>query len=308
MLRLIPILLVTSLVLAGSAFGQALVLKDGTSIPQADFTVQDGKITRTVRIGDTSATSVLAKTNIAMLDWPYPVEIADAKALLAQGKSAEAADMLKKALDFHEQLQDIKGNFYGELLFNYVETLSQAGRFDETIKLIPQLKLQPLTDKQKMALKIIQLDIDRQTSSEYLSIMAEAENILAETTDSGVGAAIWNIIADIHAKKKEWEKALMAYMRIPVFYGSQIQRVPDAELKAGQMLVKMKRYEDATAFFSRIVETYPGSVVAEAAAKEKAAINGMKNEPEEQAENAEKEGETKTEGEKPAGEKPASGV
>jgi TolA-binding protein len=115
-----------------------------------------------------------------------------------------------------------------------------------------------------------------------VSILAEANSILADTNDSAVAAAIWAIIADIHAKKKEWEKALMAYLRIPVFYGTQVQRVPDAEMKAAQMLVKMKRYEDAQKTFTRLAETYAGSAIAEAALKEKAAINGMKNEPEEE--------------------------
>jgi hypothetical protein len=40
----------------------------------------------------------------------------------------------------------------------------------------------------------------------------------------------------------------------------------------------MRRFEDATAFLTRLVESYPGSAVAETAAKEKASINGMKNE------------------------------
>jgi TolA-binding protein len=88
------------------------------------------------------------------------------------------------------------------------------------------------------------------------------------------------IIADIHLKKKDLEQALMAYLRIPVFYGTQVQRVPDAEMKAAQTLVRMKRYEDAQTIFARLADTYKGSAIAQAAEKEKAAINGMKNEPE----------------------------
>lgn len=265
---------------AGSAFSQAIVLKDGTRIPQADFTVADGKIVRTVKIGDKTATTVLPMANIAFLDWPEPEELVAAKDLQAQAKADEALALLKKSLDFFELFQEVQGNWYRDVFFAYVEALSQAGRFEDTVKLIPQLRTLPLSDAQKMKLRIIQLDIDRQTSTEYTSILAEAESILAETDDSGVGAALWMIIADIHAKKKEWEKALMAYLRVPVFYGTQMQRVPDAELKAGQMLVKMKRYEDAQAVFNRLAEAYKGSAIADTAAKEKAAINGMKNEPE----------------------------
>jgi tetratricopeptide (TPR) repeat protein len=292
MSRFVTLLLLITGALAGAAHGQALVLKDGTRIPESDFKVEDGKIVRTIKIGDKSATTVLPKSNIASLDWPMPIEIADAKALMSKGKAQEAIEMLKKSRDFFEVFQDVKGNWYAELFFTYVEALNQGGQFDETVKMIPQVKSLPLTDEQKMKLRVIQLDIDRQTSSEYVSILAEAESILADTNDSSVAAAIWSIIADIHAKKKEWEKALMAYLRIPVFYGTQVQRVPDAEMKAAQMLVKMKRYEDAQTTFTRLAETYAGSAIAEAALKEKAAINGMKNEPEEQpAEEAPKAGE-----------------
>ena len=134
-----------------------------------------------------------------------------------------------------------------------------------------------------MRLRIIQLDIERQTTSDYTAIIVEAQGILKETDDSAIGASLWAIIADVHTRKKEWEKALLAYLRIPVFYGTQMQRVPEAELNAAKSLIKMKRYEDASSFLARIVESYPGSPVAESATKEKAAIAGMKNVAEEEA-------------------------
>ena len=279
------ILLLASLLLSGAAFGQAIVLKDGTRVAQNEFKMDGDKIIRTVKVATTTATTVLPWQNIAYLDWPEPTEMVEARGLMSQGKADEALALLKQALDFFEKFEKVDGNWYQPVFFAYVETLSQAGKFEETIKMIPRLKTLPLTADQKMSLRIIQLDIDRQTSTEYTSILAEAESILSDTNDSAVGASIWMIIADIHAKKKEWEKALMAYLRVPVFYGTQMQRVPDAELKAGQILVKMKRYEDAQAVFTRIADSYKGSAIAETAAKEKAAINGMKNEPE-QAEDA----------------------
>lgn len=275
--------LLTVGLLAGSALGQALVLKDGTRIPNTEFKLDGTKIIRTVKIGETSATTEVPRQNIGYLDWPEPPELLEARDLMSQAKSAEALALLKAGVEFFDKLQEIEGNWYQAMLFAYVETLSQAGQFEETIKLMPRLRALNLSADQKMTLRIIQLDIDRQTSSEYSAILAEAKNILSDTSDSSVGAAIWMIIADIHAKKKEWEPALMAYLRIPVFYGTQMQRVPDAELKAGQMLVKMKRFEDAQALFTRLVESYKGSAIAETAAQEKASINGMKNQTEEEA-------------------------
>ncbi len=281
--RFVYMLLTLTGLLVGAAHGQFIILKDGSRIPQSEFTVEGGKIIRTIAIGDNkTATTQLPKQNVASLDWTDVAELSEARTMMSQGKSEEALAILAKAKDFFATFEDLPGTPYVEVFFTYVETLSQAGKFEDTIKLIPQLKALKLSDSQKMKLRIIQLDIDRQTSSEYASILAEAESILSETDDSSVGAAIWGIIADIHSRKKEWEKALMAYLRIPVFYGTQMQRVPDAEYKAGQMLAKMKRFEDAQATFKRLIDSYPGSAVANEATKELAAINGMKNEPEEE--------------------------
>ena len=264
-----------------SVFAQGLVLKDGSRIPAEDFKVEAGKIIRTVKLqGSNSATTVLAPSNIAELVWPYSAELAESRSLLSQGKAEEAIAVLKTGKEFFEVFKDVKGgkDLYRDLFFAYVEALAQGGKFDETVGLMPSLEKLSLSKEQEVQLKVLKLNIERQTSSDYVSIIAKANNILTDTNDSGVSAAVWDIIGDVHDKKKEYEEALMAYLRIPVFFGTQMQRVPAAEMKAAKMLIKMKRYEDATLFLTRLIEAYPGSAVAEVAAKEKASINGMKNE------------------------------
>jgi len=276
-------LLIFAVVAAGSAYGQAIVLKDGNRVFSSEFSIQDHKIVRTIQIGEQKATSILDKKNIDSLEWPYPAELTESADLLAKGKTEEAIAVLKKGRDFFEHFEGIEGNWYIDIYFAYIEALNQGGKFDEVVKSLLALRALKLTDAQKMRLRIIQLDIERQTTSDYAAIIVEAQGILKETDDSAIGASLWAIIADVHTRKKEWEKALLAYLRIPVFYGTQMQRVPEAELNAAKSLIKMKRYEDATSFLARIVESYPGSPVAESAAKEKAAIAGMKNVADEEA-------------------------
>ncbi len=276
-------LLIFAVVAAGSAFGQAIVLKDGNRVFSSEFSIQDGKIVRTIQIGEQKATSILDKRNIDSLEWPYPAELTESSDLLAKGKTDEAIAVLLKGRDFFQHFEGIEGNWYIDIYFAYIEALNQGGKFDDVVKSLPALRALKLTDAQKMRLRIIQLDIERQTTSDYTAIIVEAQGILKETDDSAIGASLWAIIADVHTRKKEWEKALLAYLRIPVFYGTQMQRVPEAELNAAKSLIKMKRYEDASSFLARIVESYPGSPVAESATKEKAAIAGMKNVAEEEA-------------------------
>lgn len=302
-------LLITFLsAVAGSAFGQAIVLKDGNRIFSSEFSIQDGKIIRTIQIGEQKATSVVDKKNIDSLEWPYPSELTESADLLAKGKTEEAIAILKKGRDFFANFEGIEGSWFVDIYFAFIEALNQGGKFDDVVKALPALRALKLADAQKMRLRIIQLDIDRQTSSDYITILAEAEGVLKETDDSAIGAALWNIIADVHVKKKEWEKALLAYLRIPVFYGTQVQRVPEAELQAALMLVKMGRFEDAGSFFTRLIASYPGSLIAERATKEKASIAGMKNEdPSKQTKDESKDGKKD---EKPAegAEKPKEGA
>jgi tetratricopeptide (TPR) repeat protein len=264
-----------------SASGQAIILKDGSRVAAEDFKVEAGKIIRTIKLqGTNTATTVLAPTNIAELDWPYSAELTEGRSLLSQGRTEEAISVLKTGKEFFEVFKDIKGggDLYRDTFLAYVETLAQGGKFEETVGMMSQLGRLTLTKEQEVRLKVLKLNVERQTSSDYVSIVAQAENILADTDDSATSAAVWSIIGDVHDKKKDYEKALMAYLRVPVFFGTQMQRVPEAELNAARMLVKMRRFEDAQAFFNRLIETYPGSAIAETAAKEKASINGMKNE------------------------------
>lgn len=301
MTRLTTLALLIASLLCGAAQAQFLILKDGSRIPSSDFKVENGKIIRTIQLSaDKTATTELPKANVASFDWPEVAEITEARDLMAKGKPDDALAILAKARTSFEIFETLPGSPYKEIFFAYVEMLSQAGKFEETIKLIPQLRLLSLTAAQKMQLRIIQLDIDRQTSSEFTSIFTEAESILSETDDSSVGASIWMMIADIHARQKQYEKALLAYLRIPVFYGSQLQRVPDAEIKAGQTLVQMRRFEDAQVFFKRIAETYPGSNVAKLATEEFGKIAGKKNEIEVSEGKAAKPSEGKADAKEPA--------
>jgi tetratricopeptide (TPR) repeat protein len=272
--------LLALLCLAPSAAAQALVLRDGTRVPAEMFKVENGKIIRTITLqGSNSATSVLDPKAIAELDWPYAAELTESRSLLAQGKTGEAIEVLKTGKDFFEAFREVKNGegFYRDVFMAYVEALSQGGEFEETVRMIPQLQRVKLTPGQETRLKVIKLNIERQTSSDYTAILAQAQNILADTDDSSISAAVWAIIGDVHDKKKDYEKALMAYLRIPVFFGTQMQRVPEAELNAARMLVKMRRFEDAQNVYTRLIETYPNSAISETATREKAPINGMKN-------------------------------
>ncbi|MDB6116649.1 MAG: hypothetical protein JWO08_430 [Verrucomicrobiaceae bacterium] len=268
------------LVLAGLAQGQTIILKDGSKLGPEQFRIEGGKVVKLVKIGEQTSKAALPLNSVAKLEWPVSEELVTGSKLMAEGKTAEAMAMLKKGMEMFEPLKDVEGNWFADLSFAYVEALVQAGEVTDVVKTLPSLKSLKLSDAQKLKLKIIQLNMDRQTGANADAVVGQAQNILGETDDSSVGASLWTIIGDVYFKQKQWEKALLAYLRVPVFYGTQVQKVPEAEFLSAQCLAKMKRFEDAQSYYKRLIETYPGSTVAEKAAKESAAINGLKNEDE----------------------------
>jgi tetratricopeptide (TPR) repeat protein len=260
-----------------SATAQALVLKDNSRLGPDQFSVEDGKVLKKVRVGQNIATSTMQMSTIARMEWPVPEELTASRDLRAAGKTKEALELLAKGRAFFEPFKDVPGNHYADLSLAYLETMSQGEDFTATLKALAEAQRLKLTDAQKLNLKIIKLNVDRQASSDYVGIIAQAENILAESIDSAVGASVWMIIGDVYTKQKDYEKALMAYLRVPVFYGTQVQKVPEAELQAARSLALMRRFEDAQAFYSRLEESYKGSGVAATAAQEKTRISGLKN-------------------------------
>jgi len=283
-MRAFHTLLLLSLVafgLASRVAAQDIVLKDGNHINALDLTVGDGKITRTITLSNgQKAQSSVGFGDIDHMEWSDPQELQDARNLLSQGKTKEALVVLDKAKAFFKQFKGVKGNPYNDVLFAQTEALDQAGDFDTLIRVLPETNtIKTWDDTQKMKLRIIKLNVDRRTSSDTEAILSQAESLLKDSTDSGVAARLWMTIGDIYTKSEKWDEALNAYLHVPVFYGTQVALVPQAELMAARSLVGMERFKDAGTMFERIQETYKGSEIAETAKKEFLAVNGRENKP-----------------------------
>lgn len=260
---------------------QEIILKDGNRVNALDLVIGDGKITRNITLSNgQKAQASVGFADIDHMEWSDPQEMQDARNLLSQGKSKEALALLEKAKAFFKQLKGVKGNPYNDVLFAQVEALDQAGEFDALIRALPEANaIKTWDDTQKMKLRIIKLNVDRRTSSDTEAILTQAEGLLSDTTDSGVAARLWMTIGDIHTKNEHFEEALKAYLHVPVFYGSQVALVPQAELMAARSLVSMERFKDAGVMFQRIDTAYPGSEIAATAKKEFLTVNGRDNKP-----------------------------
>lgn len=265
---------------ASGLLAQQIVLKDGSRLNAGSFTVADGKISKKVKLPNGSeATSAIPLDQIERLEWPEVREVLEAQTLLAEGKTPQAIEELQKARDYFKPFKAVKGNPYNEISFALVEALDQAGDFDALIRVLPEVEAMKWGDDFKLKLRLVKLNMQRRTSGDQEAVLSQAEDILSETDDANISARLWMTIGDIHVKRERWEQALMSYLQVPVFFGSQGTIVPQAELAAARALTKMERFQDAVAFYQRLMEQYVGSEIAKTAEKEMLPINGIANKP-----------------------------
>jgi tetratricopeptide (TPR) repeat protein len=264
---------------AGGLMAQAIVLKDGTRMNAGTFAIEDGKIVQEKKTAAGSSKNAVPMDNIDRLEWPEVREVLEAQTLLAEGKTKEALEGLAQAREFFKSFKTVKGSPYNEVAFAQVEALDQAGNFDELIRVLPEVEAMKWDDEHKLKLKLVKLNMQRRTSGDQEGVLGQAQDILKETDDANVCARLWMTIAEIHTKRERWEDALMAYLHVPVFYGSQGSLVPQAELSAARTLAKMERFGDAKGFYQRIMEQYAGSEIATTAKNELGPLGPLENKP-----------------------------
>lgn len=281
---------------APALHAQALVLKNNDRIPFGSFSVEGGKVSRTIKMSNgAEAKASINLTDIARLEWPEVREVLEAQAMLGEGKAKEAIEVLAKSKEFFKPFKAIPGSPYNDISLAHVEALDQAGDFDALIRVLPEVEAMKWDDQKKLKVRILKLNMSRRTSGDQDAILSQAEDLLKDTLDAEISARLWMTVAEIHTRKERWEPALMAYLHVPVFYGSQAALVPQAELAAARTLTKMERFKDAVGFYQRIAEAYPGSETAETAKKEMAIYNGRENKPDRPAAAGGKDSPTKTE-------------
>lgn len=272
--------LTTLWAVAPHARAQSIVLKDGLKLPPQEVQIANGKILRTKVIGGQKAQAVLNFSDIDHLEWGTPKQVTEARAMMAAGKSKEAIALLQEARQYFKPFKDIKGSPYPEVAFAEVLAMDAAEDFDDLVKLMPDINAMKWDGAETLQLRVIKLNMDRRTSSDSNKVLRDAQALLQDTDDSAVSAKLWMTIGDVFTKQEKYEEALMAYLNVPVFYGSQAALVPQSELAAARSLVKLERFEDAATMFQRISDSYPGSDVGEKAKQERLPINGKPNKPE----------------------------
>lgn len=127
MRRLLPLLFAAAL--APLATGQTLTFADGRTASLATAKIVGDTVRLPLELGGGASGEIsLPVSTIVRLDWPEPAELAEAKALLAAGRDADALRLLDKTLPVHAPFKDVAGSWWANLTALRLRAQTRLGR------------------------------------------------------------------------------------------------------------------------------------------------------------------------------------
>jgi TolA-binding protein len=266
-------ILAGSLVGASPAWAQKLFTDKGQEIPFADVTMQGNSVawrTKEISTGNDRILNIPA-TSIIRLDFPEPTDLQEAEMALNQGNGADAVTKAEPVIRQFSPFKLTPGSYYVPAALIKLEGLALQKSADEFEKLRTELKGINMSSSDQLRLAAAEALQD--FSKGLLGPAATSlRALIPKTDDAAVLAKLYNLLGDVQMKQGNFQDALESYLSVSVFYGSQADQLPRAELGASRALSKMQRLEDSRDMLMGIKERYPTSPQAKSAREELAVV------------------------------------
>ena len=269
LLRPLPLALATALACAlpSSLLAQRYVMKDGSVLPAAEVTLGSGALVQQVKIASGgSFERRFPFGDIARLEFPEPEAFEQAEALVSAGKGPDALALIEPVYRQFAPFSRIAGSHWpraAELRLQALLLGNDALPISAAAREIMQANLGPeITGTAKLALA----QLDARGGRESLANIMIDE--IVREAPAPVQARAWLLRGDLAAARSAHVEALEAYLRIPAFYGTLDELLPQALLGSARAY---KGYGDtgrAERAALELIDTFPDSLQATSAKKE----------------------------------------
>ena len=255
--------------LTGTAPAQRLYLQNGADIEWSEVELSGSNLQQKFKNpnGSPGVRSIPA-SNVTRVDWPYPAELNEALALVLKQKYAEAQAKAAEVRTVHANWKDKPGSWYVPATLLVVECQIRQKKEQEADKTLTELRTMTLPSSYQIGVGMMDALASFEKDMTGPAIK-KAESLVKGTEDSATLARLHVLIGDIKFKQENYMEALDAYLQVPVFYGSQGQLMPVAELGAARSLMRLGRLADASQALGIVITRYKDTPEAADAAKDK---------------------------------------
>ena len=236
----------------------------------------NGTVERTNFISGAEIRASKKLTEVLSIIWPLPERLIEAQNNINRGEPGKALDNIEAVIKLFEPLKAVPGSWWPKATMLKLDALDRLeneaaiGSFLENLEKDESAKLPELAIKIQLA-RLMQ----RARKGDHESVIKEATDLIPKMDAPDLLARLHIVKANSLLATKKYELAMNVYLRVPVFYGAQLEHVPKALLGAARAFRGMdtpatreqKLEEVSNRYLKDIITTYPVSKEAEEAKK-----------------------------------------
>jgi tetratricopeptide (TPR) repeat protein len=263
------LLLVTVLVLVldHSVSAQTIVLKTGQRVDTLGLRRSGDKVMGKIQVGESSGEVGHPVASIAKIEFPEPQGLKNASELLSQGQPERALAEVTPVLAFYDQFRDIPGAWWAPAAVIKVSALAALGRDVEAEPLALQIQ-KSATDPETARAANLRIANALVKKQDYDKALQLCDAAIKESARQEVLADAWVTKGNVLLAQKKWDEALLAFLRVPVFYRNEKLFMPPALLGSARAYRRLDDTDHARKALKDLIAAFPKSAEAAAAQSE----------------------------------------
>ena len=261
--------LVLALVLALGHAGQAqtIVLKTGQRVETTGVRRSGDKVMGKVEVAGTTGEVGHDVSAIAKIEFPEPQGIKRAAEFLSQGEPEKALADINPIITFYESFRDIPGAWWAQAAVIKVSALAALQRDVEAEPLAAMIQ-KTATDPEMARAATLRIASSLVKRQEYDKAAQLVDVAIKESTRPDVLADAWVTKGNVLLAQKQWDAALLAFLRVPVFYREEKLYMPPALLGSARAYRFLEDKERAKKTLDELIASFPRSAEAATAKTE----------------------------------------
>jgi len=268
MSRRLPLFVTLALLqtlLAGIAHSQTFYFSDGRKASMPEAKIRGTNIIVPLKVTGAdggadggAAEQTLPISKITRIDWPAPPAIAAAEADLKAGMPADALKKIDAILLEQELFREIPGSWWNQGAVVKAVALARLGKDVDAGVMLERMRRAkaPAENISRGEVAIIdQLVVAGKTDEATTRL----DKLMETVTDDGGLAAIAITKGRIFERAGKTQEALLSYLRVPVFYPSEEDKMPAALLGAARAYKKLGDEARAASTLATLASRFPNS-------------------------------------------------
>lgn len=242
-------------------------LKDGKTVSTNSLRRSGDNVMATVQIGAGAGEVGYPVATIAKIDFPEPPQLRIGTDMISQGNVAGAITQLDQIIAYYAPFKDVPGNWWSQASLIKVNALMALGRERDAEALISDLA-KGSGDPEAARAARVQMAANWARKGDFEKASPVFDEVIKESKSPETLAQAWLNKGHALLAAQQFDPALMAYLRVPVFYPEQRLILPQAMLGAGRAFAGIGDGQKARETLNELISGFPASPEAAAAKTE----------------------------------------